>query len=169
MTSWNESLKINEIFERFIKIDIWKKSGLKAEKNEVAANLKLYDMTLENGKTIECKYDERAAETENICIETHCDGNESGILTTTADYWVISDRNKTFLIKTTEIKRCVEEGYTSLYPHEPTKFLHMKKYPVKQEEGGAKLMDFYTIPTRIFEEYCEEVQDINNMTYEILK
>jgi hypothetical protein len=168
MASWEESLKIGEIFERFIRIDIWRKSELKAEKNEVAANLKLYDMTLENGKTIECKYDEKAAETQNICIETHCNGSESGVLTTTADYWIISDRNKTFLIKTSELKRCIHEGHTSLFPHKPTKFLHMKKYPVKQEDGGVKLMNFYTIPTRIFEEYCDEVKEINNMTYKTL-
>jgi len=169
MATWKESLKMGEVFERFIRIDIWRKLRLKAEKNEVAANLKLYDMTLENGKTVECKFDERAAESLNICIETHCEGNESGILTTTADFWMITDRKRVFLIKTSELKRCIEEGYLSLYPEEPTKFLHMKKYPVKQGDGQVKLMDFYTIPIRIFEEYCVEVEEIDKMTYKVLK
>jgi hypothetical protein len=169
MASWKESLEIGEKFEKFVMEDIKNKLGFGVEKNEVAANLKLYDLILENGKTIECKCDERAEETKNICIETHCDDNESGILTTSADYWMITDNIKGFLIKTSEIKRCIYEGHTSLYPEEPTKFLHMVNYPVKQEDGSVKLMNFYTIPTWLFSEYCEEVQDINKMTYKTLE
>lgn len=168
MASWKESLKIGENFEKFVMAEIENKLALKAIKNEVAANLKLYDITLENEKTIECKCDARAEETQNICIETQCNDKESGILTTTADYWLITDNIRGYLIKTTELKRCVNEGYTSLFPHEPTKFLHMKNYPVKQEDGVVKLMDFYTIPTRIFEEYCDEVEKIDKMTYKAL-
>ena len=169
MASWKQSLKIGENFEKFVMAEIKNKLALKAIKNEVAANLKLYDITLENEKTIECKCDERAEETQNICIETHCNDKESGILTTTADYWLITDNIKGYLIKTSELKRCVYEGHTSLFPNEPTKFLHMKNYPVKQEDGVVKLMDFYTIPTRIFEEYCDEVEKIDKMTYKALK
>ena len=90
-------------------------------------------------------------------------------MTTTADYWVISDGERVFLIKTKDIKRCIYEGYTSLYPNEPTKFLHMKKYPVKQEDGVTKLMDFFTIPMHLFSEYCVEVEDIDKMTYKELQ
>ena len=109
MASWLESLEIGENFERFVIDDIQNKLGLHAEKNEVAANLKFYDLILENQKTIECKCDERAEETKNICIETHCDGNESGILTTTADYWMVTDNVRGFLIKTSELRRCIYE------------------------------------------------------------
>ena len=169
MASWKESLEIGEKFEKFIMKDIKLKLGLDVEKNEIAANLKLYDLILYNGKTIECKCDERAEETKNICIETHCDDNESGILTTSADYWLITDNIGGYLIKTTELKRCIYEGHTSLYPEEPTKFLHMVNYPVKQEDGSVKLMNFYTIPIWLFAEYCDEVSDINNMKYTVLK
>lgn len=169
MASWKESLEVGEKFEKFVTEDIELKVGLSVVKNEVAANLKLYDLTIENGKTIECKYDERAEETKNICIETHCNSNESGILTTGADYWLITDKIKGFLIKTSDIKRCIYEGHTSLYPEEPTKFLHMIDYPVKQEDGSVKLMCFYTIPTWLFSEYCDEVSNINEMKYSILK
>ena len=72
MASWKESLKIGEDFEKFVIQEIKTKLAVSATKNEVAANLKLYDITLENTKTIECKCDERAEETRNICIETHC-------------------------------------------------------------------------------------------------
>jgi len=166
MASWKESLAIGEGFEEFVMLDIACKLVVSVAKNEVAANLKLYDLTLEDGTTIECKCDERGEETRNICIETHCDGKESGILTTTADYWMITDNVKGFLIKTSELRRCVEEGHTSLFPEEPTKFLYMLKYPVKQEGGAVKLMNFYTIPTHLFSEYCLEVSDINDMKYE---
>ena len=70
MASWKESLKIGENFEKFVIEDLKRKLAITATKNEVAANLKLYDMTLENGKTIECKCDERAEDTKNLCIET---------------------------------------------------------------------------------------------------
>ena len=169
MASWRESLEIGENFEKFVINEIESKLALSATKNEVAANLKLYDITLGNGKTIECKCDERAEDTKNICIETHCDDNESGILTTAADYWLITDNLQGFLIKTSELKKCIHEGHTSLFPEEPTKFLHMTNYPVKQEDGSRKLMNFYTIPTWLFAEYCVEVADINEMTYKELQ
>jgi hypothetical protein len=169
MASWKESLKIGEDFEKFVILEIKTKLALNATKNEVAANLKLYDIILENFKTIECKCDERAEETKNICIETHCDGKESGILTTTADYWMITDNLQGFLIKTSELKRCIDEGHTSLFQKKPTKFLHMINYPIKQEDGSMKLMNFYTIPIQLFSEYCVEVADINEMTYKELQ
>lgn len=169
MASWKESLKIGENFEKFVMDDIITKLGLNVIKNEVAIKYKLYDLTLENNITIECKCDERAEDTKNICVETHCEGNESGILTTTADYWMITDNVQGYLIKTSELRRCIEEGHTSLYPEEPTKFLHMTNYPVKQEDKSKKIMNFYTIPIWLITEYCEEVSDINNMKYEELK
>ena len=169
MASWEKSLEIGGSFEKFVIEEIKNKLALSATKNEVVANLKLYDITLENGITIECKCDERAEETRNICIETHCDDNESGILTTTADYWMITDNQQGFLIETAELKKCIEEGHTSLFPEEPTKFLHMVNYPVKQEDGSRKLMNFYTIPIHLFAEYCVEVEDINEMKYSALQ
>ena len=169
MASWKESLKIGENFEKFVIEEIKTKLAVSATKNEVAANLKLYDITLENGLTIECKCDERAEDTKNICIETHCNGNESGILTTAADYWLITDNLQGFLIETSELRKCIEEGHTSLFPEEPTKFLHMTNYPVKQEDGSKKLMNFYTIPIHLFSEYCVEVEDINKMKYTALR
>ena len=169
MASWKESLKIGESFEAFVMSRIFKGIGVNSIKNDVKAKLKLYDITLENGLTIECKCDERAEETRNICIETHCDGKESGILTTSADFWIVSDNVKAYLIETSELKICIDEGHTSLFPEEPTRFLHMTNYPVKQEDGSRKLMNFYTIPTHLFAEYCVEVEDINEMKYNALR
>lgn len=169
MASWKEALQIGERFEKFVMYDILAKTGFESHKNDIRANFKYYDIEVPKLElTIECKCDERAEETQNICIETHSDGNESGILVTKADYWMVTDNVQGFLIKTSELKRCVNEGFTALYPEEPTKFLHLSKYPVKQEDGSVKLMDFYTIPVRIFKEYCDEVNDIDKMTYKAL-
>lgn len=168
MASWEESLKIGEKFEKFVMHDIETKLSMSVLKNKDETKYKLFDLTVKNGKTLECKCDERAKESKNICIETHCNGNESGILTTSADFWMITDNVKGFLIKTSELKRCINEGHTSLYPEKPTKFLYMLKYPVKQKDNSVKLMNFYTIPTWLFSEYCEEVSDINEMNYDKL-
>lgn len=169
MASWKEALAIGEKFEKFVMHDILAKTGFMSIKNDVKANFKYYDIDVSKlNLTIECKCDERAEETRNICIETHSDGEESGIIATKADYWMITDNVQGFLIKTSEIKRCIYEGYTVLHPEEPTKFLHLAKYPVKQEDGSVKLMNFYTIPIRIFKEYCDEVSDIDKMLYKAL-
>jgi len=169
MASWKESLAIGEGFEEFVIVDMASKLAVSVAKNVVAANLKLYDLTLENGLTIECKCDERAEDTKNLCIETHCDGKESGILTTSADFWLVTDNVNGYLIETSDLRACIEEGHTSLYPEEPTKFLHMLNYPVKQEDGSRKLMNFYTIPIRLFEEYCVEVAELSEMRYIALR
>ena len=169
MASWEESLKIGEKFEKFVMDDIKTKLRINVLKNKDETKYKLFDLIVKNGKTIECKCDEKAEKSKNLCIETHCKCNESGILTTTADFWMITDNVKGFLIKTSELKKCINEGHTSLYPEKPTKFLYMLKYPVKQKDGSVKLMNFYTIPTRLFSEYCEEVSDINKMKYSVLK
>jgi hypothetical protein len=56
-----------------------------------------YDIVLFNGsfaepsKTLECKYDEMASISGNICIEVGCNGRLSGLLITKANYWLIVD------------------------------------------------------------------------------
>lgn len=169
MATWEESKKIGEDFEKEIALGIKTKLGIDVKKNDDKSKFKLYDLILDNGKTIECKFDERAEDTKNFCIETHCDGNESGILTTSADYWAVTNKEQVFLIKISELKKCIYDGHTSLYPEEPTKFLHMEIYPVKQGDGVVKLMDFYTIPIHLFSEYCVEINSIDKMTYKDLK
>ena len=171
MASWNECKTLGDTLENLSMKDIKEKTGYDCEKNIEPANYKYYDYTVLNiKKTIECKFDYKGSETKNVCIETHCEGKESGISVTTADFWIISDGVVEYFILTDEIKRCIKEGYTSLYPEEPTKFLHWKKCPVPQDDDGSvKLMDFYTIPSWLFSTYCIEVNIISNMTYKGLK
>jgi hypothetical protein len=126
-----------------------------------------YDIVLFDGnfsehhkqKTLECKYDKMASLTGNICIETVCNSRMTGLLITKADFWIISDGKTSYLIKTDEIRRCINEN-----PNIPCK----NKCPVLQEDGITKEMDFYLIPKRIFEPYCSEVSSINNMKYNSL-
>lgn len=166
MASWKECIMVGESFEDFIIKEICEKLGYNIQKNIIPSEYKYYDFTiLNNGITVECKFDIKANESKNICIETHNDDNKSGILVTTADFWIIGDGFKGFIISAKDIKRCIYEGYISLYPEEPTKFLYMKRYPIRQENNRTKLMNFYTIPTWLFEKYCIEVNEINKLTY----
>lgn len=169
MASWEESKKIGDSFEEFAMKDISFKLGYTIEKNDIYENYKYYDFTIvENGINVECKYDVGGVTSKNVCIETHCNGKESGISTSKADYWLISHEYIIYLIKSEDIKRCIYDGYTSLYPEEPTKFRYFTNYPVTQGDGFNKLMDFFIIPARIFKEYCVEVNEANNLTYKEL-
>lgn len=167
MADWQVSSHMGFEFEEFILKDLNEKHFPLAYKNMKKEDYCYYDIILFDGdfskehkqKTIECKYDEMANQTGNICIETGCNGRLSGLLITKADYWVISDGQTTFLIKTDEIRRCLEE-----YPN----ITYRRKYHVLQEDGVTKEMNFYLIPKRIFEKYCLEVNDINKMKYDCL-
>lgn len=170
MASWEESKKIGENFENYLSVQLSEKLGVDVIINDIVENYKYYDLIIINlGITIECKYDLKAIETGNICIECSCDDNLSGISTTKADYWIICDGVDSYFIKTSEIKKCIDECYTSLYPNEPTKILLKKKCAVEQSDKTYKLMDLYIISKKIFIKYCSEVNKIDEMNYDELK
>lgn len=166
---WNSTSKAGFEFEDKFLEDISKKKYPLAFKNMIKEEFSYYDVMLYNGKLpiipneqikVECKFDEMAHETRNICIETGCNGRLSGLLITTADYWVISDGCDVFVTKTSEIRKCIiENGHQIQY---------RKNYRVTQERGKYKEMNLYLIPRRIFEQYCSEIGEINNMKYDSL-
>ena len=165
MADWKETSKAGFDFEDFCLKDITEKKNPLAYKNMQKENYSYYDIVLHDGnvspqhvqKTLECKFDEKAHETGNICIEVGCNGRLSGLLITKADYWLISDGYETFLITKARIHDCIMNNMKILQ--------FMKKYPVTQEDGVTKEMDFYLIPKKIFSNWCLEIADINNMTY----
>jgi len=116
---------------------------------------------LNSQKTVECKFDRAANETGNICIEVGCNGRWSGLLLTTANYWIITDGVTGYIIETQKIKDCIHENDGKGV---------WKKYKcrVEQERGMTKDMDIYLIPKRIFEPYCCEVSNINEMKYDCI-
>jgi len=168
MADWKESSKLGFDFEDFCLKDINEKVNPLAYRNQIKSEYSFYDIILHDGnfaenhqqKTIECKFDEKANETGNICIETGCNGRLSGLLITKADYWQIGDGFQMFLIKTDMIRTCIN--------NHPNEIQYKRKYPVTQEDGVTKDMTFYLIPKRLFIEYCLEVAGINDMTYKDL-
>lgn len=132
------------------------------DKNEYS----YYDIILFNGKfpivlkeqiKVECKFDEMAFISKNICIEVGCNGRLSGLLITMAQYWVITDGHTVFVIKPDEIRRCLIEHIDEIE--------YKKKHRVTQKKGEYKEMDLYIIPRRMFDGYCCEIGDINNIRY----
>jgi len=166
---WDSSSKIGFDFEdRFLE-DVSAKKYPLAYKNMKKEEYSYYDILLYNGKLpivleeqikVECKFDEMAYVSKNICIEVGCWGRASGLLVTIADYWVISDDHTVFIIKPSEIRRCLEENKGQIE--------YKKNHRVTQEPGKYKEMNLYLIPRRIFEPYCCEIGDINNMKYDSL-
>lgn len=166
MPSWKEASELGFKFENFILEDINKKVLPLAYKNMKKEEYSFYDIVLFNGnfaepsKTLECKYDEMASISGNICIEVGCNGRLSGLLITKANYWLIGDGITAYLIKKEKIHDCIMNNM-KVIPYK-------KKENVLQEDGVVKEMDLYLIPKRIFEPYCEEISNINELKYDCL-
>ena len=166
MGSWAETSAAGFKFEAFCLEDITKKKYPLAYKNMKKENFSYYDIILFDGnfseghsqKTVECKFDEKAHETGNICIEIGCNGRWSGLLLTKADFWLIADGHEMFLISRGKLITCIEDNMDTL--------VYKKKYPVTQEDGIVKDMDFYLVPKKLFSTYCLEVTGMNDMKYD---
>jgi hypothetical protein len=167
MASWKETSEMGFEFEDFVLEDINKKVLPLAYKNTIKENYSFYDIILfkgnfgEQSKTLECKYDEKASHTGNICIEVGCNGRASGLLVTTADYWLIGDGYIGYLIETTRIREYILENGNEI--------IYKPKCLIKQEDGVYKEMDIYLIKKSIFEKYCSEINNIDDMKYDCLK
>lgn len=67
-----------------------------------------YDIIIpESGVTIEVKKDLRSLDTGNILVEWEFNGRPSGILTTRADWWVVTDDRCDWMIKPQELSYCI--------------------------------------------------------------
>ncbi len=162
MSDWKTSSEMGFKFEDFSLSEIQEKILPLAYKNMKKEDYSYYDIVLFNGnfsgsKTVECKFDKRAIETGNICIEVGCNGRLSGLSISKADFWIISDGVTTYIAKLEDIKRCIIQNMDSIR--------YIKNCNVEQEDGVYKEMDIYLPPKRIFEKYCLEINGINDMTY----
>lgn len=169
MADWKTTSEAGFNFEDFCLSEINQKVNPLAYKNLIKGDFSYYDIILFDGnfaeghkqKTIECKFDEMAAISQNICIEVGCNGRWSGLLITKADFWLIGDGIEIFLIKKEDISRCITENTYNIQ--------YRRKERVKQEDGVVKEMDLYLIPKRIFVNYCLEFGNINEMKYDKLQ
>jgi hypothetical protein len=67
-----------------------------------------YDIWLpEENYGIEVKYDPKSNETGNIVVEIEMNGKPSGLMTTTAKYWVFYDDDMFMQISTRNIFKCI--------------------------------------------------------------
>lgn len=166
MPSWKIASELGFKFEAFVLKDITEKVLPLAYKNMKKEDYSYYDIVLFNGdfskrpKTLECKYDEMAAQTGNICIEIGCNGRWSGLLITQADYWLICDGETAYLAEKQKIHECIVENMGNIQ--------FKKNCRVLQEGGITKDMDIYLIKKSIFEPYCSEIASINELKYDCL-
>ena len=163
---WEGRFKVGADFEKDTLKDISEKKYPLAFLNMIKENLKYYDIVLFSGRIpidleketkVECKFDEMALISGNICIEIGCNGRASGLTETKAKYWIICDSETTYLIEKEKIRQCIIDNM-DIIEYKP-------KCWVKQEET-YKEMDLYLIKKSIFAPYCLEIADKYKMTYE---
>lgn len=65
---------------------------------------------------VEVKYDDMSHDTGNYLIETEYGGNPSGLITTTADFWAIVDREVIVWIMTESLRFFVKDYKEVLLP-----------------------------------------------------
>jgi hypothetical protein len=70
---------------------------------------KEYDILVNGVCGIEVKFDERSKNTGNFFIESYFNNKKSGINSTLAKLWVISNGEKYFFINTKQIKNFIKE------------------------------------------------------------
>jgi hypothetical protein len=175
--SWEETKKVGDEFEEFSANDIRIKKYPQAYVDDRGKKFDWWDIYVNETIKIECKNDKKGFTTENICIEVGCDGKPSGLKVTEAEYWLISGGVKTFLIKTTELKKLIKEEYHDKlkraemddnYVFDLNGIQYQLKYPVDQGNGITKYMDWYLIPQEFFTKFCLEVGVGDKMTYDKL-
>lgn len=79
-----------------------------------------FDLDID-GTTYELKRDSRTKVTHNICIKFRYGGKESGILTSTADYWsiYIDETNYYYLVPRTILHEiCTSESHKTVHTHD---------------------------------------------------
>lgn len=169
---WESTLKLGVTFEEFFLSKISENICPLAFKNLKKDEYSYYDIVLYNGKlplnmdeqvTVECKFDQMAKKTGNICIEVGQHGRWSGLHITKADYWVISDGETVYVIKPENIKKSITENEHEIGVR------YKPKEHVLQENGVYKEMDIWLIAKRFFEPYCEEIGNINEIEFKCLE
>jgi len=70
---------------------------------------KEFDIEIPEKFCVEVKFDERSINTGNYFIEAFYENSPSGINSTTAKLWVISNGKQYLFVNTKEIKNCIKE------------------------------------------------------------
>jgi hypothetical protein len=74
----------------------------------IVSKCSLYDIWIpEIGKSVEVKYDNKSSETKNIIVEVWMYNKPSGLLSSSADYWVFCDKDTFLWITLNKLKELV--------------------------------------------------------------
>ena len=136
--NWNTDLKDGEEIEKRL-VKYLKKKYPKTYKIE--GYHKEWDIHVpEKDIRIEVKRDTASIKYTNYFIEYACDNKDSGIVVTTANYWVIYNEKNYIWIKTNVLKAlCIFRG---------TKWVGIPP-------GEIKEIKAYLVPKKIIEDYSE--------------
>jgi hypothetical protein len=105
MPKFQESLSIGLKIEE----QVLQKLQVKYKSATIVTAYKGYDIWIpEIHKSVEVKQDYKSKHTGNIVVEIEMYGKPSGLLTSTADFWVFSPASEEFIsIKTKRIFECI--------------------------------------------------------------
>ena len=145
MTTFQQDLKDGEYFE----IQFTQLANI-TNYEKVEGLFKPYDIkNLDDEMKYEVKTDKRTAETNNICIEFACNGDDSGIEKTESDYYVY------FVRDTTNSTNKYAYHYYYLIPTKVIKeYIKLNNHRMKPYRGGdGNRSQFYLIKENKFIKY----------------
>ena len=97
---------------------------------------KEFDIEIPEKFCVEVKFDERSIDTGNYFIEAFFEGRASGINSTTAKLWVISNGKQYLFVNTKDIRKCIIEWdlklRTVILFGKEVKFYLIKKHLLEQ-------------------------------------
>ncbi|MDG3581775.1 hypothetical protein [Galbibacter pacificus] len=112
MQNFEKDLQFGEQFEQLILQKIQKKYP-KAYK--VEGYHKEYDLYVNEKITIEIKVDNQTIKTNNILVESQCNGKKSGITTTKASHWCFITHQNVIWVTTKKLKELLKKNSESYY------------------------------------------------------
>ena len=117
--SFKSDLKRGEAVELFVLMLIRKKYPLAVK---IEGKFKGYDLWIpELSKSVEVKYDPMSNRTGNLVIEVYMYGKRSGLLSSTADFWVFYDDKDLLWVDREELM----------------KFILLSDYPMRDITGNG--------------------------------
>ena len=137
---WNKDKEKGEEVEKRL-VEYLKKKYPKTKK--INGKFKDYDIEVpEENKTIEVKNDIGSQDTPNYFIEISCNYENSGLVSTKADYWFIYDEADCIWIRTGQLKALCD-----IYG------IYWKGIP----QGSNTIVEAYLMPQDIIKKHADKI------------
>ena len=112
---------MNNTFEADLKIGLWAEEKLVERLRQLYSDVQhsegynpYWDIwVIDTDKRIEVKYDEMSNFTPNFCVETSCNGHNSGIDITTSEVWAQFDGKQYTFIPTSLLKDLADDNVSN--------------------------------------------------------